>query len=55
MITEIKKSLCILLIEDNSADAFLTREILNDSMVPHTVHVVQDAKKAFAHMLGQQA
>jgi len=50
---EIKKTLAILLIEDNRADSFLTQEILNDSTVPNTVHIVQDAKKAFVHMLGR--
>jgi len=48
---EAKKALAVLLIEDNGADAFLTKEILHDSTVPVTVHVVQDAAKAFAHML----
>ena len=51
--TQIKKTLAILLIEDNSADAFLTREVLNDSMIPNVVHVVKDAAKAFVHMLGK--
>ena len=48
-----QKALTILLIEDNSADAFLTHETLKDSMVPNVVHVVKDAAKAFGHMLGK--
>jgi CheY-like chemotaxis protein len=48
-----QKALTILLIEDNSADAFLTYETLKDSMVPNVVHVVKNAAKAFGHMLGK--
>jgi two-component system, chemotaxis family, response regulator Rcp1 len=48
-----QKALTILLIEDNSADAFLTYETLKDSTVPNVVHVVKDAAKAFGHMLGK--
>ena len=49
----LKKTLTVLLIEDNSADAFLTQEILKDSMVPNVVHVAKDGAKALGHMLGK--
>jgi len=48
-----QKALTVLLIEDNSADAFLTCETLKDSMVPNVVHVVRDAAKAFGQLLGK--
>jgi len=46
-----QKAITILLIEDNSADAFLTSEMLKDSAVPNVVHVAKDAAKAFRHLL----
>ena len=49
----LEKALTVLLIEDNSADAFLTQEILKDSMVPNVVHVAKDGVKALGHMLGK--
>ena len=49
----LEKALTVLLIEDNSADAFLTREILKDSMVPNVVHVAKDGAKALGHMRGK--
>ena len=50
----LEKALTVLLIEDNSADAFLTQEILKDSMVPNVVHVAKDGVNALGHMLGKK-
>jgi CheY-like chemotaxis protein len=50
-----KKTFTILLIDDNVAHAFLTREILKESRIRNTVHKAKDAAEAFMYMLGKDA
>ncbi len=45
------KILQILLVEDNAADIYLTKEALKESDVPVQLHVVEDGVKAINFLL----
>ncbi|MBX2862915.1 MAG: response regulator [Leptolyngbyaceae cyanobacterium MAG.088] len=44
------KSLNLLLVEDNAADAFLIKGFLRNSQLPNTLHQVQDGEAAMAFL-----
>jgi len=41
----------ILLVEDNTADVYLSKEAMKESSIPYSLHVASDGKEAMSYLL----